>query len=140
MNFGPLSAVSAAFLSVVGFVEGVDLIAPADRPLVDVMQVALSGDTIRYTRTVHSDTPIRAAWRGDVVNVQTEQSVPECESTGHATYGPGEPQTQIFDADDFLGRGCLDALIPGETYEIWASVSPLDGPASQVKSEAFTWE
>lgn len=139
MQIGPVSVLTIAFLSVVGFVEGVDFVSPADKPAVEILGVSLSGDSVKYTRKVHATNPIRAAWSGDVVNIATERGVPECEISGRATYGPDEPQTQTFPASEFLGPGCLGALIPGETYEIWASVTPLDGAASQFRSDAFTW-
>jgi hypothetical protein len=141
MNVTPWVAGIAAFCSTIGFGVTVDYITPEDLPLVEITSMEWDAErrAVAYQRRVNSPTPIRAPYHGDLVEVATERAVEECEVTGRATYGPGEPDTQYFSLDNFFAEGCAAALVPGRYYEMWGSVSPLHGAPTLAKSEPFAW-
>lgn len=140
MHTGPVSIAAAGFLAVVGFVEGVEQVAPhPDLPPVNILSVEVRGSEVIYTRRVEADEVIRAPYFSDMVDVVTERSIAECERSGRADYGPDEPQRQIWRIDEFFGPSCTAALVPGRSYAAVATVSPIEGPPSVRRSEPFVW-
>ena len=129
----------ATCAAVLGAGEMVDWALPANMPPVELRSVSYDAGQVVYSRTVHADQIIRAAWHGDMVDVATERGVPECEATGRADYGPQEPETQVFDFDVFFTPDCAGALEDGASYVIWAAVVPVNGDPSEIRSEPFTW-
>lgn len=140
MQIGPFTTAAAGFLAVVGFVEGAQRLAPQpDQPPVRILSLAVEGVTVTYAREVTADHVVRAPYFSDMVDVETELSVPECERAGRADYGPGEPQVQTWHIDQFFAPGCSAALVPGRSYAAVATVSPIEGPASVRRSDPFEW-
>lgn len=140
MHTGPLTIATAAFMAMVGLTEGARLLAPSPAvPPVQILSIEVSSGVVRYTREVRADQTIRAPYFSDMVDVETERSVPECARSDRADYGPGEPQTQEWPIDQFFAHGCSAALVPGRKYAAVATVSPIEGPASVKRSPPFVW-
>jgi hypothetical protein len=127
----------AASLSV-GFMVIWSAVSPP--PPIDLQSVLYDVDTgvVTYQREVNAKRTVRAPWITDVVELETEQAVPECSNEGWADYGPQENTVQTFDLARFAGPDCRAALEAGKTYTIVATVNPIDGPGSQVRSAPFT--
>ncbi len=109
-------------------------------PPIDIQSVLydVSTEVVTYQRVVNASRIVRAPWITDVVELETEQTVPECSNEGWADYGPQENTVQTFDLRLFSGPDCPGALEPGKTYTIVATVNPIDGPGSQARSDPFT--
>lgn len=140
MNAGPVSILAGSFLAIVGFVEGADKLAPPTVPPVEILSVVVQGRDVVYERRVNSGVTIRAPYFSDMVDIATERSVPECDLAGRADYGKNEPATQVFDIDFFFAEGCSGHLVPGRSYAVVATVTPVDGLASTRRSDPFVWQ
>lgn len=139
MHAGPITTFLVSAALVVGVGEGTEKLAPHRGPIIELVAVGIDGENVIYERRVHSDDVIRAPYFSDMVNVETERSVAACETSGRADYGPGEPEVQTWHLDRFFAPGCMAALEPGVTYSIVATVTPIEGPASVIRSDPFEW-
>jgi hypothetical protein len=120
----------------IGYMAVSAVLAPL--PVVDLEGVSYDADadTVTIDRTVNSDETIRAAWLSEVVNVETERTVPGCLGSGRNDFGPHEPQRQTFTMARFTTPECV--LAPGDFYQIVLTVLPPTGPVDVVRSPVFS--
>lgn len=122
----------------VGFMVIWSAVSPP--PPIDLQSVLYDVESgiVTYQRVVNSRSIIRAPYVNEVVEMETELSVPECSREGWADFGPEEREVQTWPIGVFSGAECQGALVAGRVYTIVATVNPISGEGSQARSDPFT--
>ena len=128
----------SAFIVAVGYVATIPL--EIDPLPIEIKSVTVSDDlsTAVIDRKVNVNFTVRADYLGEVVNIKTEQGVPECERKMRVDFSTGEPTTQTFDFHRWTMPECRAALVDGERYQLVVTVTPPDGEPTVARSNIFS--
>ena len=109
-------------------------------PPIDIKSITVSDDMSKATidRTINVNFTVRADYLGEVVNIETEQGVPECERNTRLDFSTGEPKAQTFDFHLWTMPECRSALVDGERYQLVVTVTPPDGESTVARSNIFS--
>lgn len=126
----------------------VSSVLPAVEPVppIDLLGVELVGDQVLYHRKVTVDYTVRSAYAGAIIDVETEQAIDACNSSGSSDYGPQEKEKQLFPFEPslekpiaFFPAGCSEALTDGREYRIYAAVTPIGMEPDWIYGTPFVW-